>query len=48
MVLGKEVAIFNWEWGPFWSLEMGRKSPGGTTVVVSALIASSSRKIREK
>ena len=25
MVLGKKVAIFDWEWG---QIEMGRKSPG--------------------
>ena len=32
MVLGKKVAIFDWEWGPIGAeirpLEMGRKSPG--------------------
>ena len=27
MVLGKKVAIFDWEWGPIQPLEMGRKSP---------------------
>ena len=27
MVLGKRVAIFDWEWGQNWTLEMGRKGP---------------------
>ena len=27
MVLGKKVAIFDWEWGRIGPLEMGRKSP---------------------
>ena len=25
--IGKKVAIFDWEWGRNWPLEMGRKSP---------------------
>ena len=28
MVLGKKVAILDWEWGRNLPLEMGRKSPG--------------------
>ena len=27
MVLGKKVAIFDWEWGQIRPLEMGRKGP---------------------
>ena len=27
MVLGKKVAIFDWEWAEIWPLEKGRKSP---------------------
>ena len=27
-VLGKKVAIFNWEWVEIWPLEKGSKSPG--------------------
>ena len=30
MVLGKKVAIFDWEWGQNLALEKGRKSPVGT------------------
>ena len=28
MVLGKKVAIFDWEWAEIRPLEMGRKDPG--------------------
>ena len=28
MVLGKKVAIYDWEWGQIRALEMGRKGPG--------------------
>ena len=28
MVLGKKVAIFDWEWAEILPLEKGRKSPG--------------------
>ena len=30
MVLGKKVAIFDWEWAETWPLEMGRKGPDTT------------------